>query len=523
MAKQTSGKINIRPGVSILSVLRHLNYRPWYAIAEFVDNSLQSCMSNRKSLQKVEGKDFRLSVDIELDTTDAGRIVVRDNAAGIAAQDYQRAFRPAEVPPDQSGLCEFGMGMKSSACWLARHWTARTTALGEKVERTVSFDVDKIVINQIEELDVHTRHCDADLHYTEIVLEGLHNMPQGRTIGKIKEHLASIYRMFLREGVLQLSFGSPSDMAILEYQEPSVLCAPFYKTSRASPVSWRKEIDFDFGQGQRAWGFAALRERASTSTAGFALFRRKRLIQGSGDEPYRPEVIFGKSNSYRYQRLFGELNLQGFEISHTKDGFRWEEHEEVFLQLLREHLDAKPLPLLLQAEEHRVRPPKSAIKVGAQAATERTAQVIERDVPEVLVREIEAGPEPGDPPTVLPTVESMATSRVIDVDLRGQPWRITLELSTDPSVGDWVSVSDLPPLSTAKSKATTRCIAVRLSLAHPFMDRFGGTEAEQIEPLLRLAAAIGLAETAARDAGVKMAGTIRRNINDLLRDALSNP
>ena len=84
-------------------------------------------------------------------------------------------------------------------------------------------------------------------------------------------------------------------------------------------------------------------------------------------------------------------------------------------------------------------------------------------------------------------------SRIIDVDLRGQPSRITLEISTDPSVGEWVSVSDLPPLATAKGKATIRCIAVRLSLAHPSMDRFGGVTGEQIEPLLRLAAAIGLA------------------------------
>ncbi|MHB1561178.1 MAG: ATP-binding protein, partial [Isosphaeraceae bacterium] len=68
-----------------------------------------------------------------------------------------------------------------------------------------------------------------------------------------------------------------------------------------------------------------------------------------------------------------------------------------------------------------------------------------------------------------------------------------------------------------------RCIGVRLSLAHPFMDRFGGTDAASIEPLLRVAAAIGLAETAARDAGVLMAGTFRRNINELMRDALSRP
>ena len=41
-------RVNIRPEVSILSVLRHLNYRPWFAMAEFVDNSLQSFLANRR-------------------------------------------------------------------------------------------------------------------------------------------------------------------------------------------------------------------------------------------------------------------------------------------------------------------------------------------------------------------------------------------------------------------------------------------------------------------------------------------
>jgi len=37
----------------------------------------------------------------------------------------------------------------------------------------------------------------------------------------------------------------------------------------------------------------------------------------------RPEFIFGTGNSYRRQRLIGEIHLEGFEVSHTKDGFQW--------------------------------------------------------------------------------------------------------------------------------------------------------------------------------------------------------
>lgn len=517
MARQGSDRVNIRPEVSILSVLKHLNYRPWYALAEFVDNALQSFLSNRDALVAVVGPGAKLRVSIEMDTSAQGRIIVRDNAAGIAERDYARAFKAAEVPPDRTGLSEFGMGMKSAACWLASDWTVRTTALGEDTERTVAFDVTAIIEQRLEELEIQTREALPNRHYTEIILTGLHKMPQGRTIGKIKEHLASIYRAFIRDELLELKW----DGEILIYEEPPILTAPYYRTPAAEPVLWRKEIDFDFGEGQRAWGFAALRERASVSGAGFALFRRNRVIQGSGDEGYRPEAIFGKSNSYRYQRLFGELQLEGFQVSHTKDGFRWEEHEETFLEFLYDHLNEDPLPLLTQAEEYRVRHSKGSFTVGARAAVDRMAGVIERDVPGVMGNQIDAGPDPEPPPDVLPPAEPLVGERVIDVELRSQPWRIIIELAADPAIGEWVSISDRP--LQADGDVQRRCVAVRLSLAHPFTDRFGGTDVARIEPLLRLAAAIGLAETAAREAGVQMAGTFRRNINELLWQALSNP
>ena len=65
---------------------------------------------------------------------------IRDNAAGISRSAYSRAFRPAALPPDRSGLAEFGMGMKSAACWFAPRWTVRTAALGEGVARTIRLD-----------------------------------------------------------------------------------------------------------------------------------------------------------------------------------------------------------------------------------------------------------------------------------------------------------------------------------------------------------------------------------------------
>ncbi len=518
MSKKPSlHKVNIRPSVSVLSVLKHLNYRPWFALAEYVDNAIQSYLDNEKKLRAISGKGYKLRVEIEINPEDGGEIIVRDNAGGIALADFPRAFRPAEIPPDRSGLCEFGMGMKSASFWFAPQWSVRTSAFGEPVERQVDLDIDSILAKKLEDLTVAERPAGVDEHYTEIVLKDLHQTLHGKTIGKIREHLCSIYRVYLRQETLELKFkGEP-----LSYPTPRVLIAPYFKHPSAKPQIWRKEIDFDFGKGLRVYGFAALFDVASTAKAGFALFRRKRLIQGSADEGYRPHMIFGNPNDYAFQRLFGELHLDGFEVSHTKDGFRWDDNEETFLQLLLEHLDAEPLPLLKQAEGHRVRPKAEDFIKGAQTANERTTEAIQKCVPPLIQKQHELGPETQPVPASLPQAEKTASTREIQVEVSGVKWLIRIELSTDPAVGDWLSISDAANRPPAPKGCRLLCL--RLSLTHPFMQRYCGTTADKIEPILRIAAALALAETNARDSGEKYAGTVRRNLNQLLRDAFSEP
>ena len=150
-------KVNIRPEVSVLSVLRYLNYEPWFALAEFVDNAVQSYVENKTKLHEVGGGGWQLRVAIDIDTSPPARIVIRDNACGISCEVFPRAFRPAVMPPDRSGLSEFGMGMKSAACWFAPTWHVRTKALGETIERTVRFDIEKIVRDELEELGSRRR------------------------------------------------------------------------------------------------------------------------------------------------------------------------------------------------------------------------------------------------------------------------------------------------------------------------------------------------------------------------------
>jgi hypothetical protein len=405
------------------------------------------------------------------------------------------------------------MGMKSAACWFANSWSVRSKALGESEERFVEFDIDSIVQRRIGHLPVKIIPAAPELHFTEIILTRLHRQQLGaRTIGKIKDHIASMYRIFMAEGLLRLTYNAEQ----LEYRQPQILKAPFFKEPDGRKRMWRKDIEIDLGGRRRITGYAALRETASVSQAGFAVFRRNRLIQGGADTGYRPEQIFKKPNSYTYQRLFGELHVEGFGVTHTKDAIQWEGQEELMLERLGVELNKRPLPLLDQAEGFRARPPKADLRRDMEGALDSVA-AIQSAIGADLQRISGPAQETRPPASLQPSAQPF--SREMLLDFAGGPWRVTVEATSDPAVGDWLSVSDQPPHKGDQARHVT----IRISLAHPFMIRFGGTGPDQLEPIIRLAVGVGLAEVVARDGGIKMAGTIRRNLNELLRNSLSRP
>lgn len=511
-------KVNIRPEVNILSVLRHLNYRPWFALAEFVDNAIQSHLANLEQLRETDGVDVTLHVNVTIEHEAGGRITITDNAAGIMLNDFPRAFRPAQVPPNREGLSEFGMGMKCAACWFAKKWSVRTKAIGDDVERVVRFDIDEIVEDRIEELTIAEFPSQPQRHYTVLELTDLCHVPKKRTIGKIKEHLASIYRTFLRDKMLTLVFGREE----LAFEETEILNAAPFREPSATPIEWRKEIEMDLGGQYKVTGFAALREVGSTTHAGFALFRRGRLIVGSADETYRPEQIFGKSNSYAFQRLFGELHLSGFDVTHTKDGFRWEEHEELFLELLEDELKAAPMNLLDQAEGYRAKQHKrtGSLDSVAKTATNNVADVVERELAPVLEEETQ---NPATPPEVPPRILSPSISgfeRTVEVRVSTTVWDLSIKANTDPTVTDWLRVGDAT--KPTNEGLRRRSIQVDVSLVHPFVERFAGAGNENIELFMRFASAAALSAALSSEAGGKPQFFLH-HLNKLLRETFACP
>ncbi len=505
-------RVNIRPGTGILSTLRHLNYKQWFALAEFVDNSLQSFLNNRDRLIQAGGK-AQVVVSIEAQASLPGRISIRDNAAGIATSDYARAFRPAEIPADAAGLSEFGMGMKSAACWFAPRWHVKSSAVGEPFERVVRFDIASIVAHGTEELIIHSIPYPPGQHFTEVVLEEPFVPITGRMLGRVREHLADIYRCYLRDGSLVLRVNGQA----LTYEEPIVLTAPYYRDVTGEPISWRKSVNLDLGGGQRATGFAALRQDGKGARAGFALFRRNRLIQGSGDEGWKHPEVFGSPNSYRHQRLFGELHLDGFEVSHTKDGFRWDD-EAAFAQLLADELDSEPTPLLKQGEGHRQKAARPVLQRSAALAVTGTREDMRENLESAMPPAAEQAAAPDPTSNEVTQSETPLADAELTFDFWGSSWLVSVKVLGDEAQGEWLEVGDAELLPGQNG----RKIQIRISGAHPFMARFAHREPEVMQALVRVAASLGIAEALLRSMGVANPAAIRRTANELLRDVFSS-
>ena len=315
-------------GVGAIRSYKRLSYTAWYAMAEFVDNATQSYFDHRDELDATFAREGeRLDIRIVYDR-DHDLLRVTDNAMGMDRADLERALQVGVPPADTSGRCEFGMGMKTAACWIGDEWTVRTKKLGDTQEFRVTVDVERVAAGDVG-LDLGVIDKPADQHYTVIEIRRHHHKWKGRTLGKIRDFLRSMYRVDLREGVLDLYWQD----APLSWEDADSL---FVQAIDGSV--YRKTFQFDVG-GKLVHGWVGVLERGSRAKAGFSIIRRGRVVRG-WPESWRPHSIYGQeggSNDLINQRVTGEIHLDEFIASHTKDDILWmEDEEEIVEAKLRE-------------------------------------------------------------------------------------------------------------------------------------------------------------------------------------------
>jgi hypothetical protein len=513
LAPAKIGTVYIRPRVGMYAAFARLNYKPWFALAEFIDNSIQSFIRHRDALVAA-GHDGPLIIDVGLDDSE---LSVTDRAGGIAWADFPRAFSPAAPPEDASGLSEFGLGMKAAACWFARRWTVRTSALGDAIERTIAFDIPQISREELEDLPTETRPARESDHFTVVTMRDLRVHPRGRTLAKIKEHISSIYRILIKDGLVRIRLTTGGRTEELEYQEPPLLEAPYFRTPTGPTLQWRKEFLVDLHD-RSVSGWAGIMRTGSHVHAGFSVFRRRRLVEGSIGETYKPGLIFGAPNSFASLRVRGEIFVEGFDVTHTKDGIQWHGYEDEVLESIRRQINEPGLPILEQADGYRVRKIAASLEqdFGTDALTSTAAALSMPGAAEVL-RHGTAGDvvqESQSAPLASTSVLQHREFR-IQVTRDAKPWTIHLELVNAPG-------SPFYETSIVVQEGAD-VVSVRINLEHEFSIAYINNNEAVLQPMLRLVAALALGEKIARDSGLKNPGVVRLNANEILRVIASDP
>ena len=388
----------------------------------------------------------------------ASKIIIKDNAGGIGEDKFVEAFKLAHTPDDNSGLNEFGMGMKTAALWLGEIWSVESSAIGEDISRKIVFDLNSVMANELKTLPVTHKPEYINEHYTLVTISSpTKNIPSIKSLQKIKDELASIYRKYLRTDEIEIIVNGQK----LSFEDPIILTAPFHKkpgTPEGDKLYWKKDIDFRFGK-YRATGFIAILKTIQQTKNGLALLRRGRVVVGADtDGRYYPKVLFGAMGNFRFKRLFGELELEGFDVAFNKNDIQDRENLEMLMEALKSEIHTKDFDLFTQAENYREDERAKQVKKivrGHNISKEKNQKIEIVTQPSPVVQPI-TQPVPVIEPTV---IDEYTDTYVVN----GTQYTLNVQFVESGKDLVWIAID----------KAKDGEIICNINTSHPYFSHFG--------------------------------------------------
>lgn len=343
-------------GYEILESYKRLSYKEWYALAEFIDNSTQSYRNYKAQLDpEFEKSGQGLTVSIKYNNSKPNDFLsIEDNAYGMSLEELKRALILGKKPQNDKERSKYGLGLKTASFWFGDTWTISTTQLGldqrfsvtidlleilkaEKVHNEKEKDIPEIARTRfVPQLKFEADTSDVNEHGTKVLITSLNRKITAAKARKCKAFLRSIYRVDLTTNRLHLFFQDDE----ITWSKDEILNS-LYVDKKTGDKMYRVIEDLQVGE-HIVTGWAGILKKGNRQNAGFSLLQAERVIQGSPDS-YRPSSLFGDqeggTNNLINQRLIGELYLDGFEVSHTKNEILFQDDEEELLdQALLERL-----------------------------------------------------------------------------------------------------------------------------------------------------------------------------------------
>jgi Histidine kinase-, DNA gyrase B-, and HSP90-like ATPase len=439
--------------VGSLSLKRYadLDYDEWYALAEFVDNSLHSFLNNRAELEKIGINHCEVKISITEENKNEVINIV-DDSGGIHPNDFDRLLTMGMAKEkSDTQLSEFGMGMKTASIWLgnlieieSKHYLANSNKAYK-----ITIDIDALGTDnevRIEEVIASSnKRC-----YTKIKISKLNRRLSFKS-KKIKESLSSIYRKFIERGDIVISI-------LDEVLSP----IPFELLEKADGSLTKKDFEIILSNGKKCKGWIGIMKKGKTVMSGFSIYRFGRLIQGYPENSWRPAEVFGQeggSNTTKNQRLIGELDMTSFDAAHTKNkiNFKGEEEKEFRKQLgdfckdIAREADKKNSGLTTIKDYQ----DKPSTKITNEIVEEFLKKPINTDISSIQFIE--------------PSIKEKTPEKISELIESGQ-YSFTVDLRNMPGIEKMVTVYEFMDLQLPYliSDEKDEDLIVCINVAHPF-------------------------------------------------------
>jgi len=456
---------------------------------EFVDNSLQSFLDEGKNelLRNIGVEKCRVLLTIDID-----KIVITDNSFGMDHESFKRALKLNEKSQNYSkgSLGEFGMGLKYAAISLGNEYTIESTALGSNehykatITRELLLQNSTTVTNEIDE------DYDKNAHFTKITIKRLRN-----NITKSKQEdliykLSRIYYKHIEKDDLEIVF-TPN--RLVKYTPPEI-----WLNDDGAEIFEYFEGNLTFQDKTYTYtGWIGILKTARTSDAGFSLLQNDRIIVLN----YRPSLLLGKPNSFPYQRIVGDINLDGWPVDFNKRGFSWSNGlEDLFLAELS--TNSVVIEIIKQARDLRVR---KASAFPTKEITQKLTTKMEKQLG-ALATIIKTPPIPAKK-EVDDKVTDIAESHPLKFTYEGTEYTFHLKYSDDQdSSKKWLSVSSY---DEKKSEYVLK-INNNFSI-------FNGLKSNNLQFIQFLAIIISIAQLSTLRQGFKESHKFVEKINEVIK------
>jgi len=325
------GHVDARPDLGdVLDGYEGHSYKIWDAIAELVDNSVDSYFKNEKNLKQAGRKNFEISVSLN---NKERKMVVHDDAFGMSKEELSRAVLVAKKNTWGEGIGKYGLGLKTACSWFGKKWSVTTKQLGSDYEYTATVDIKKLLKENSNKIPITVKPVlnKKNQSYTTITIEDGVRTYGSTSVTKAKKTLGIMYQRYLTQGRLKIKFQFGPKNEYLNFVEPEILI-----TKDPGDEDFKHDFTIDGihkKSGIRITGRYGIYRPQLTQTAyaGVTCFWRDRVIIRREKNAFWPKCtiegkeynLFGAAGDLKRQRLFIHLNLE-MDPTSLKDDFKWD-------------------------------------------------------------------------------------------------------------------------------------------------------------------------------------------------------